>query len=294
MEGEAATAGGVGKRVPHQTGAGTSEQTMSHDEAAAAGLPPVARLLWGDRERPPRGRPPKLSLERIVTAAVAVADAEGLQALSMQRLATELGAATMSLYRYVSGKDELIALMLDTVIGPPGDVAAAGTWRAGLLLWARQNLEIFRRHPWTLPLVTTRRIMGPNETAHLEAALGAISGLGLSASEMLDIVLLVNGFVRGTAQHSVPRGPGDDPVAPDDASTPAGRAPGPETLDTAALDRLGLRDRYPTLARVMASVEDERDPAHPVAAGFDFGLRCILDGIDLRLLRGGADHGRGR
>jgi AcrR family transcriptional regulator len=231
--------------------------------------PPRAGLLWGSRSRPSRGRPPTLSLDRIVTAAIAIADAEGLAALSMQRLATELGAGTMSLYRYVSGKAELAALMLDTVIGEPPDYAEAGDWRAGLEQWARENYAIFQRHPWTLPLVTDERVMGPNETSHLEAALRTISGCGLSARDMLDTALLVNGFVRGTAQYSIRATPG----APDKIRRNIGEA----TAET--IEEYDRKDRYPTLVAAMAAAgEDAADAGEQTS--FEFGLQRILDGLE--------------
>ena len=82
------------------------------------GLPPVIELAWGLRERPGRGTRRGLSLERVVAAGIKVALTEGIGALSMARVAAELGAATMSLYRYVAAKDELLTLMVDTALGP--------------------------------------------------------------------------------------------------------------------------------------------------------------------------------
>src|SRR6266496_4469960 len=99
-----------------------------------------AELLWGQRERPSRGPKPGLSLDGIVRAAIKIADAEGLDAVSMQRVAAEFGFATMSLYRYVPGKSELIDLMIDTAIGPPPDLSVIpGGWRPKLTVWARHT-----------------------------------------------------------------------------------------------------------------------------------------------------------
>lgn len=246
------------------------------DRISWAELPSEAKILWGDRSRPPRGRPPRLNLDRIVDAAIGIADTDGLPALSMQRLATDLGFGTMSLYRYVDTKAALTALMLDTAIGPPEDFASAGTWRAGLQRWAHQNLAIFHRHPWTLPLVTTGRIMGPNETAHLDAALRTISGLGLSATAMLDTILLVNGFVRGAAQHSVP-------ATPQEVELSGSAMPRQGSPTASTLDQLGQRDHYPTLAAVMDAVDDELSTGHDPMQGFEFGLSRILDGLEAHL-----------
>src|SRR5690348_482873 len=97
--------------------ASESDNTMT--EPGDADLPPAVAAAWGVRGRPHKGPKPGLTLARIVTAAIGVADAEGLAAVSMSRVATELGAAPMSLYRYVTGKDELLELMVDTAMGPP-------------------------------------------------------------------------------------------------------------------------------------------------------------------------------
>ncbi|MBK3547134.1 TetR/AcrR family transcriptional regulator, partial [Streptomyces sp. MBT60] len=104
------------------TNDGTTAGAASKTDGPATGSGDIARsleLLWGTGERPSRGPKPGLTLDRIVTAAVAVADAEGLAAVSMRRLSTELGTGTMSLYRYVPGKSELLDLMFDRVLGEP-------------------------------------------------------------------------------------------------------------------------------------------------------------------------------
>lgn len=236
-------------------------------------LTPKAELLWGDRKRPTRGRKPGLSLDRIVAEAIALADGDGLDALSMQRLAERLGKGTMSLYRYVSSKDDLIALMLDTAIGAPlRPEDDHEDWRANLARWAHETRDIFRAHPWTLQLVTTKRMMGPNETARLEGALRALSGLGLTPAQMMDTVLLVNGFVRGATQPDVDV-PADEPdgVEPHD----------PSLSDVVENDV--LHERYPTLAGVMAAEPSANDRTRAADEGFEFGLRCVLDGIEAQL-----------
>src|SRR5580658_368521 len=121
---------GGGRR--EMTGAGPAEVTP-----ASAGLPAGIAAAWGVRERPHKGPKPALSLSRIVDAAVRVADADGLDAVSMGRVARELGAAPMSLYRHLSAKEELLELMVDAAWGdPPAAPAAGEEWRAGLARWA--------------------------------------------------------------------------------------------------------------------------------------------------------------
>lgn len=229
-----------------------------------------AELLWGEPSGPRRGRKPALSNALIVAEAIKIADSEGLARLSMQRLAQSLGKGTMSLYRYIDSKDDLIALMLDTAIGPPDESHAdSGNWRTSLEGWARDTRAIFLKHPWTLPLVTTRRTMGPHETARLEAALRAISELNLTREQMIDTVLLVNGFVRGTTQPELNDSEDSDPIRQHDPSLP-------EVIET--FDR---RRSYPMVTSVLRlPSEVGGDPAE---RAFEFGLACVLDGIESQL-----------
>jgi AcrR family transcriptional regulator len=156
--------------------------------------PTALELLWGTQQRARRGPKPALSLERIVGEAIALADAEGLTNLSMQRLAERLGFTKMSLYRYVPGKAELTALMLDAAIGTPPEPTA--DWRAGLQTWADLIFARYSAHPWAIDLTTGQRPVGPNELGWMETALTALAGTGLTGSERLDTIVLLNGHVR--------------------------------------------------------------------------------------------------
>ena len=121
-------------------------------------------LLWGRRERPNRGPKPGLTLERIVASAIAVADAEGLDAVSMRRVAAKLGVGTMSLYRYVPGKNELLDLMLDRV-SDPGDAAQrlrGRDWRGVLETYAHGTWDLYTSHPWLLQVNWSRPALGPS------------------------------------------------------------------------------------------------------------------------------------
>src|SRR3954470_11732754 len=116
-----------------------------------AALPASIAAAWGLRERPARGPKPGLSLERIVAAAVAVARAEGVEAVSMSRVARELGSSPMSLYRYVGAKHELRPLMGDPALGgAPAAPQRGPGWRAGIERWAGTFHDPLRRHPWVL------------------------------------------------------------------------------------------------------------------------------------------------
>ena len=222
-------------------------------------MPAEPDLLWTgiDVEVAPR-RP--LSRVRIVAAAVALADAEGLDAVSMPRLARELGTAPMSLYRHVPHKDALVDLMLDSAVGPPPELSGV-SWRERLADWARANLGVFRRHPWTLPLVTAARRMGPQECAWGETALRVIAEADLAPVDRGWILQLVNGYVRGAAV----------PVAD--------RAP-----DRAAIERSGRAAELPLMLALLAAPPSEPGDGD---AGFEFGLARVLDGVEAHLrLRG--------
>ncbi|MEU4844209.1 TetR/AcrR family transcriptional regulator [Streptomyces gilvosporeus] len=227
-------------------------------------------LLWGGRERPSRGPKPALSLERIIRTAMALADAGGLGAVSMQRVAGELDFTKMSLYRYVPGKTELVALMVDTAMGEP-PAAAGGDWRTALREWAEQLAAAFRRHPWLLEATVGPRVMGPHELDWAERALGALSDTGLNGGEQLDAVVVVTGHVRAITQISASMG------------LSSAQAKEPEQVMAAALNELliGRSDRFPALTAALASAEetDSRDQS------LEFGLERILDGLEAHIAR---------
>jgi len=139
--------------------------------------------------------------DRIARAAVAIADAEGIGALSMRRVATELNVATMSLYRYVQNKDELLVLMVDIVFTEvPLPQPRLPGWRAQLESLARLQWTVCRRHPWSARAISfTRPQLAPNAMAHTEWALQALDGLGLDPGTMLYLVLALTSFIVGTA-----------------------------------------------------------------------------------------------
>ncbi|MET0274631.1 MAG: TetR/AcrR family transcriptional regulator [Phenylobacterium sp.] len=156
-------------------------------------------LLWTPAAGAKRGPRPSLTREGIVQAAITLADREGLEAVTMQRLAAVLNSKTMTLYRYAPSKDAILELMWDAAMGDPPDVAEGG-WRARLSAWGdgvRQRLD---QHPWLIELVGATRSVGPRWTAWLDVGLAALSGLPLSAGEGLAVLTLVDGHLRSTAR----------------------------------------------------------------------------------------------
>jgi AcrR family transcriptional regulator len=243
-------------------------QQLSTEQDADARLQRGLELLW-EGHRSPRGGKPRLSLERIVEAGIRLADSEGLDGLSMRRVASELGSGAMSLYRYMPGKEELIDLMVDAVTGqtPFPDPPPEG-WRARLEWSARADWALYREHLWSLQaLATTRPPLGPNVLAATDWALAAVDGLGLSVQKMSWIVMLVSGYVQGAALLLV-----------NDAN--AQRRSGSTREEwwaarSSKVMELIQADAFPTLTRVVAENTAEND----LNAWFEFGLTRLLDGI---------------
>ncbi|TQM30658.1 TetR/AcrR family transcriptional regulator [Nocardia bhagyanarayanae] len=241
--------------------------------------PTTVELLWGTRQPPRRGPKPSLTLAGIVAEAIALADAEGLVNLSMQRLAERLGFTKMSLYRYVPGKEQLIALMLDTALGePPESPGEPAGWREALRGWALAIFERYRAHPWTLELAVGARPIGPNEMGWLEAAVVAMDGTGLTGPERLDTVVLLNGHVRSLAQQV-------GAAAKTDLAEQVLRQ-FTETVAAAA-------DRYPAVKAAFA--EEAARSANPPYAGepgdaLSFGIERVLDGLAVLVARRAAEN----
>ncbi|HEY3686630.1 MAG TPA: TetR/AcrR family transcriptional regulator [Streptosporangiaceae bacterium] len=234
------------------------------------GLPASIELAWGRRERPTKGPKRGLSLERIVEAGVDVAVAEGLGAVSIGRVAKELGAAPMALYRYIGAKDELLALMLDAACGRPPEPAGSGDgWRAGLAAWAWALLGVWRRHPWGLAVPLNGLPLTPNQIAWMEAGLACMRETGLDPRAKLSVMLLIMGFVRNDATMNVQ-------LAEATKRKPAQR---PETVaDYGRVLALLIDDeRFPELSAVLdARVMDSDAPPDDE---FTFGLDRLLDGV---------------
>jgi AcrR family transcriptional regulator len=228
--------------------------------ARPAGVTGRARRDEGD---------PDLTRERIVAAAIRVADAEGLAQLSMRRIATELGAAPMSLYRHVNGKDDLLVSMMDSVLGEDPLPARPPTgWRAQLELSSRMQWQGFRRHPWLAPALSiTRPQLIPNGMRHTEWALRAMDGMGLTIQEMMHVHMTLFSHVRGLALNL-------------EAEAQAEQDSGLTSDEWMQTQEHGFRviagtGDFPLLNRLVDSeMELELDQL------FEFGLGRLLDGLE--------------
>ncbi|MFG1798410.1 TetR/AcrR family transcriptional regulator [Nocardia sp. NPDC049149] len=219
-------------------------------------------LLWGARE-PDR---PGLSLGRIVAAAIEVADAEGLGALSMRKVAERFGTTTMSLYRYVPGRAELVELMRDAVYGEAPLAPADGLgWRAGLERWARRAWGIYQRHPWLVDSAGSRRLPGPNIMAGYDHALDVAARGGLAPAQVFAVVNLVGGFVESVARQ-----------VGETAEVQRRTGISHERWWSERESLFERLDAYPALSRLWESggMDEPLDP-------FEFGLQRTLDGVQV-------------
>jgi AcrR family transcriptional regulator len=156
-------------------------------------------FLWGRPAEGGSGRRPKIDAAKIITTAIGIADADGLDTVSMQKIAGDLGYAAMSLYRYVPSKALLVDAMSDQAFGTPPR-HGRGSWREGVHHWADALWELYRRHPWMLRVPDRTAPTGPNELAWFEALLRPLAAAGLSHPEMVAIATFVSSSVRDLAR----------------------------------------------------------------------------------------------
>ncbi|MGC4834404.1 TetR/AcrR family transcriptional regulator [Micromonospora vinacea] len=239
-------------------------------------LPPAIESAWGLRERPPKGPRPGMSVPTIVDAAIRVADADGLAAVSMSRVAKELGAATMALYRYVGSKDELLMLMVDAGYGPsPGPPPPEDDWRAGLTRWAWAEHLVLRQRSWLLHVPISGPPITPQQLGWLEDGLRCLDGTTLGEGEKMSVLLLITGYVRNeaTLTSQIAEGSRAAGVEPSEMMPAYGRL----------VARLIDPARFPALHRVLNAgvLYQDDDPDDE----FAFGLDRILDGVEALIRR---------
>lgn len=220
-------------------------------------------LLWDQGDRAGRGPRPGLTLDGIVQTAIELADKKGLAAVTMRRVADQVGVTTMALYRYLPGKEALIDAMVQAAMGlPPRH--SHDDWRAGLEQWARDYRAVFERHSWLLDLATCAPV-GPNWLAWLESVLRTLSTTNLAPHEMMAVAAVVDSHVRNIAQ--IARGVLRDP-------RPLGSAEELQANFLRAMERAGDDARYPTMSRLLAA-----GAFNDHGNEFEFGLQRLLDGI---------------
>jgi AcrR family transcriptional regulator len=234
-------------------------------------LPPGLDLLWGRRVRGRRGPKPGLSIDHIVEAAIGVADAEGLGAVSMGRVAKELGFTTMSLYRYVASKDELLQLMWNaSAQGAEQLVLEGDGWRPRLKMWATVQREMLDRHAWITQMPMAAPPLAPNSLTFVERGLEAMDATGLAEADKLRVIGLISSYTLSESRmaHDAAR-----------AAAGGGGAAPPWSFES-LLRELIDEEHYPRLHRIAWSAAIGDDPSgFSEHEEFLFGLDRILDGV---------------
>ncbi|MBE1465257.1 TetR/AcrR family transcriptional regulator [Kibdelosporangium phytohabitans] len=235
------------------------------------GVPEHIALLWGKRETPRRGPKPTLTLDDITRAAIAVADADGLAAVSMAKVAAHLGNSTMALYRHVKSKGELLMLMADAALEPPPRFPDDLGWREGLRAWAKAIIGAVAKHPWYHEIPVSAPPFGPHNLMWFDRGLATLAETDLLEPEKAGIVMGLLTFLRGEYQLR--------------AQLSAGYAENPDAFGrqyhTALTALLDPRE-YPALTKLVASGVFDHDSLWAegeVDTDFDFSLQLYLDGI---------------
>jgi AcrR family transcriptional regulator len=268
--GRAADAGGIDGARPAQS-------------APSPPLPPGLDLLWGRRGRGQRGPKPGLSVDAIVAAAIRIADAEGLEAVSMAHVADQLGFTTMSLYRHVTSKEELLQLMWNASAQGAEELVITGDdWRARLRMWAMVQREMIDHHPWITQMPMAAPPMAPNSLAFVERGLEAMDETGLADADKLRVIGLISSYTLSEARMA-----NDAARAARQAQAgAAGVEPLPAWTWEGLVREVADEQTYPRLHRLAWSASIGDDPT-----GFDereefrFGLDRILDGIETLIAR---------
>ena len=280
----AADAGGrtadAGGRTADAGGADAARPVQS---APSPPLPPGLDLLWGRRGRGQRGPKPGLSVNAIVAAAIRIADAEGLEAVSMAHVADQLGFTTMSLYRHVTSKEELLQLMWNgSAQGAEELVITGDDWRARLRMWATVQREMIDRHPWITQMPMAAPPMAPNSLTFVERGLEAMDDSGLPDADKLRVIGLISSYTLSEARmaHDAAR------AARQAQAGATGTEPLPAWTWEGLVREVADEQTYPRLHRLAWSASIGDDPT-----GFDeqeefrFGLDRILDGVEALIAR---------
>lgn len=251
-----------------------------------APLPPALAIAWGRTPTATRGPRAGLTPAAIVGAAIEIADADGLGAVSMSRVAERLGYTPMSLYRHVPSKDDLLALAQDEALGDPPDRDPGGGdgWRSGLAAWARDLIEAYGAHLWLLDIPVSGPPAMPRNLAWLERALTVLADTPLTHGERLSVVMLLSSYSRSWAQlmRDLERGRERSGLDDEQVVDQYGRV----------LAQVVTVERFPALHAAvhdgLFTVGGDVDGGSDVPGedeDFEFGLQRILDGIAAYMAR---------
>ena len=211
----------------------------------------------------------RLSRERVLEAAIAHADAGGLEALTMRQLAEMLGVAPMALYRHVANKDDLIDAMVDVVFSEIGVPAGGGDWTTAMRLRALSVRDALARHPWAVALMESRRSPGPANLRHHDAVIGRLRAAGFDVAMAAHAYSLLDSYVYGFALTKI--------NLPFETSDTVGEV-------AEAMLRPFPVNEYPNLVEFLA--EHVMKPGYDYGDEFEYGLDVILDGLERARERG--------
>lgn len=244
-----------------------SERTSGGDPAR------TLALLWRDRAVVPRQGPrPGLSIDAVVAAAIRVADAEGLEAVTMRRVAKALRVVPMTLYTYVPGKAELLDLMLDAVYAAMPRLNTSGQpWRLRLASIADENRELLENHPWAATISTIRPPLGPGMMAKYEHELSAFESLGLDDVLMDASLTYLLSFVQAWARAAADARAVQRATAMDDSEW--------WTTSSHLFARVLDESAYPIAVRVGSAAGAAHGSAYSPDHAYTFGLERVLAGL---------------
>lgn len=230
-------------------------------------------LLWGKVATPKRGPRHAISAEEVIAAAVRIADAGGLEAVTMRAVGNELGRTAMSLYTYVLSRDVLVDLMYDSVHGELGGVRGKGDWRKAITRWATELRELYLAHPWLLSVSSARPVLGPCEQEVLESLLRILKTAGLPLKDRPAATSALFSVVRGSAKQAVEARAA---VTPEDAEWWAARG---QALADAAPD---FAERFPESTAIAG--QQRKGGAQPwvkaADQAFTGAIGLLIDGMD--------------
>ncbi|WP_127792554.1 TetR/AcrR family transcriptional regulator [Agromyces sp. LHK192] len=238
--------------------------------------PGTVQLLWRhELPTPPKlGRPRKITLDAVIEAGVRIADELGTPDFALRAVADALEVGTMTLYSYVSTKEQLLELMVDrcreTMAFTPGETGGDRAWRESLALVAADNLALLARHPWMAHLESERAVLGPGTLAKYERELQAVESLRLDDPGKDAALALVLDFVRASARALA-------------AASVERAVETPEqwwAREGELLAALGVEARFPLASRIGAAAGATANAAHDARRAYEFGLAVILDGIE--------------
>ncbi|GES32789.1 TetR family transcriptional regulator [Streptomyces angustmyceticus] len=243
------------------------------DRSSAGDPARSLELLWRvPADAPRRGPQQRLDIDTVLAVATGLADADGLEAVTMRRVAQQLKVAPMTLYTYVPGKAELLDLMLDSAYArmPRADTSGR-PWRARLTAVADENKALFEAHPWAAAVSTSRPPLGPGMMAKYEHELTALDGLGLDDVEMDAALTYLLTFVQAHARSAAEAHAARQDSAMDEEQWWAANAP--------LLEKVLDPRAYPTAARVGTAAGTAHGAAYSPEHAWEFGLGRVLDGL---------------